>query len=174
MALGALRHGPVASRDGLHGDPEWGDQALHQERMGCDDACISGARGGCLGGVETLGDALGIVHVMLAEAGVEGGTAGELDRREGRLATQDVTEERGIFRLQSVQPLRDSVLEGTRQAVGHPDCVTDHAPAMVDERCEGAHRGARGAGAVAAWRDGCAAMRAGGRCPSERLWRGWA
>ena len=42
MALGALRDGGVEIGDGLQGDPELGDEGLHQERMGRDDAVIGG------------------------------------------------------------------------------------------------------------------------------------
>ena len=79
---------------------------------------------------------------MRTEEGFEGGTAGELHRLEGRPATQEVAEDRGVFLLQPVQHMREIILEGTGQAVGDPDFVTDHATAVFDELCEGAHRGA--------------------------------
>ena len=41
-----------------------------------------------------------------------------------------------------MQHLREIVLEGTGQAVGDPHCVADHAAAVFDELCEGAHGGA--------------------------------
>jgi hypothetical protein len=63
-------------------------------------------------------------------------------RFEGRPATQEVAEDRRIFLLQPVQHVREIVLEGTSQAVGDPDFVTDHAAAVCDELGEGAHRGA--------------------------------
>src|SRR5262252_9156655 len=71
---------------------------------------------------------------MRAAEGVERGTAGELERREGRPAPQDVAEDWGVLLLEPLQPLRESVLAGNRQTVGNPDCGTDHATAMCDER----------------------------------------
>ena len=44
--LRALCNGGVEIGDGLQGDPELGDQGLHQERMGHDDACIGRERCG--------------------------------------------------------------------------------------------------------------------------------
>src|SRR5215471_7467808 len=46
MALGALCNGTVEIGDGLQGDPELGDQGLHQERIGRNDTFIRG-EGGC-------------------------------------------------------------------------------------------------------------------------------
>ena len=76
MALSALRDGGVAIGDGPHGDPELGDEGLHQERMGGNDAFISGEGGRRLDGLDTLCDDIGIAHVMRTEEGFEGGTAG--------------------------------------------------------------------------------------------------
>ena len=142
MALRALRDGGVKIGEGLQGAPELGHEGLNQERMGRHDACIGGEGGSRLASLETRCDDLGIAHVMRTEEGCEGGTAGELDRFEGGPATQEVAEDRRIFLLQPVQHVREIVLEGTRQAVGDPDCVTDHAAAGCDELGEGAHRGA--------------------------------
>src|SRR5262249_41288052 len=127
MALRALRDGGVELGNGLQGDPELSDEGLHQERIGRNDAFISGK--GCrrLDGLDTLGDDLGIAHVMLTEEGVESGTAGELNRLEGWPATQEVAEDRGVFLLKPVQHLREIVLQGTGQAVGDPDFVANHA-----------------------------------------------
>ena len=44
MALGALRDGGVEIGDGLQGDTELGDEGLHQERIGGDDAFIGESR----------------------------------------------------------------------------------------------------------------------------------
>src|SRR4030095_15376005 len=142
MALCALRDGGVKIGDGLQGDPELSDEGLYQERMGCDDTVIGGEGYGRFDGLETLGDDLGVAHMMLAEEGLEGGTASELRRLEGRPATQEVAEDGGVFLLKPVQHLRDIVLEGPGQAVGAPYCVADHAATVCDELCEGAHRGA--------------------------------
>ena len=40
MVLSALRDGGVAIGEGLQGDTELGNEGLHQERLGCDDAFI--------------------------------------------------------------------------------------------------------------------------------------
>ena len=142
MALRALRDGGVEIGDGLQGDPELGDEGLHQERLGCDDAVIGGEGCGRFDGLDTLGDDIGVAHVMLAEEGREGGTARALRRLEGWPATQEVAEDRGVFLLKPVQHVREIVLEGTGQAVGAPDFVADHAATVFDELGEGAHRGA--------------------------------
>lgn len=142
MALRVLRDGGVAISEGLQGDTELGDEGLHQERIGRDDAFIGGK--GCrrLDGLDTLCDDLGIAHVMRTEEGVESRTAHELRRLERRPATQEVAEDRRVFLLKPVQHVRERVLEGPGQAVGDPACIADHAAPVCDELCEGAHRGA--------------------------------
>src|SRR4029434_8312226 len=125
MALRALRDGGVKIGDGLQGDPELGHEGLHQERMGRNDTCIGGEGCSRLDSLDPLCDDIGIAHVMRTEEGFEGGTAGELYRFEGRPATQEVAEDRRIFLLKPVQYVRAIVLEGTSQAVGDPDFVTD-------------------------------------------------
>ena len=142
MALSALRDDGVASGEGRHGDTELGDEGLHQERMGRDDACIGGEGGGRCEGLDTRCDAIGRAHVRRTEAGVEGGTARAWRRLAGRPATQDVAAARGVLLLQPVQHVRESVLEGPGQAVGDPHGVADHAATVGDELGEGAHRGA--------------------------------
>src|SRR5262245_56719384 len=59
MALRALRDGGVEIGDGLQGDSELGDEGLHQEYSGRDDAFIGGE--GCrrFDGLDTLCDDLG-------------------------------------------------------------------------------------------------------------------
>ena len=142
MALGTLRDGGVAIGDGLQGDTELGDEGLHQKRMGRDDAFIGGEGSRRFDGFDTLCDDIGRAHVMRTEEGCEGSTAGELHCCEGRPATQEVAEDRGVFLLKPVQHLRARVLEGTGQAVGEPHFVADHAAAVCDELCEGTHGGA--------------------------------
>jgi hypothetical protein len=44
MGLGAWRDGAIKVGNGLHGDTEWGDEGLHQEHSGGDDAVIGGQR----------------------------------------------------------------------------------------------------------------------------------
>jgi hypothetical protein len=142
MALRALRAGGVEIGDGLQGDPALGDEGLHQERMGRDDACIGREGDGRCDGLDTLCNDLGVAHVMLTEEGFEGSTARELRRLEGRPATEKVAEDRRVFLLKPVQHVRERVLEGPGQAVGDPDVVADHAAPVCDELGEGAHRGA--------------------------------
>ena len=79
---------------------------------------------------------------MRTEEGFEGGTARALHRLEGRPATQEVAEDRGVFLLKPVQHVREIVLEGTGEAVGDPHFVADHAAPVFDELGEGAHGGA--------------------------------
>jgi hypothetical protein len=138
--LSALRHGGVAIGDGVQGDTELGNEGLPQERIGHDDACIGRAGCGGCAGLETLGDDLGIAHVMRPEAGCEGGTASALHRLEGRPATQEVAKERGVLLLQPVEHVRERVLEGPGEAVGAPHFVADHAAPVCDELGEGAPR----------------------------------
>jgi hypothetical protein len=142
MALRRRRDGGVARGAGLHGDAELGDAGLHQERIGRHDACLGGEGGRRLDGVETLCDDLGIAHVMRTEAGGKGGSTGEWYRLEGRPATQEGAEERGVFVLTPVQHLRERVLAGPGQAVGDPAGVADHVTTVCDELSEGAPRGA--------------------------------
>ena len=44
MVLGALRDSLVEVGNGLYGDTELGDEGLHQEHIGGDDAVIGGQR----------------------------------------------------------------------------------------------------------------------------------
>jgi len=74
-ALRARRAGGVAISEGLQGGMARGAEGLHQERMGRADTVIGGEGGGRFDGLDTLGDALGIAHVMRTAAGCEGGTA---------------------------------------------------------------------------------------------------
>jgi hypothetical protein len=113
MALRALRDGAVDISEGLQGGTALGDEGLHPERMGRDDPVIGGEGCGCLDGLETLGDDIGIAHMMRMEEGFKDGTARALHR-----------------------------LEGPGQAVSDPHFVTDHTATVLDELCEGAHGGA--------------------------------
>ena len=142
MALRTRRDGGVEIGESLPGDSERGDEGLNQEGIGRDDACIGGEGCGGFDALDTRGDDSGRAHVVRTEEGCEGGTAGEWHRREGRPATQEVAEDRGVFLLKPLQHMRARVLECTGQAVGAPPCVADHAATGFDELCEGAHRGA--------------------------------
>src|SRR5215510_3002687 len=87
--------------------------------------------------------AIGIAHRMRTEGVCEDGTAREWRRLEGRPATQEVAEDRGVCLLKPLEHRWNIVLEGTGQAVGAPHCVTDHTATGRDELGEGAHSGAR-------------------------------
>ena len=128
-----MRDGSVEVDNRLQGDAELGDEGLDQERMGRDNTVIGGERDGRFDGLDTLGDDSGIAHVMRTEEGSESGPASELHRLEGRPATQEVAEDRGVFLLKPVQDMREIVLERTGQAIGDPDFVTDHTAAVFDE-----------------------------------------
>ena len=91
-------------------------------------------------GLETMGDARCSTHVMVTEAGFEGGAAGELHGVEGWPAAENVAEDGGVFLLQPVQHVRERVLQGPGEAVGDPDGVADHAAAGCDAWGERPHR----------------------------------
>jgi hypothetical protein len=80
--------------------------------------------------------------MVVAEEGFQGRAPGELRGFEGRPAAQNVTENAGVFVLEPLEHLREIILQGTREAVGEPDFVVDHAAAVFDELVERAHRGA--------------------------------
>src|SRR2546428_4673728 len=67
MVLRALRDGGIEIGDGLQGGPELGNEGLHQERIGRDDAFIGSEGCGRFDGLDTLGDDIGIAHVMRTE-----------------------------------------------------------------------------------------------------------
>ena len=62
MLLGALRHGFVEVGNGLQGDAELGDEGLHPEDMGSDDAVIGRPRDGACDGLEAGVDDVGSAH----------------------------------------------------------------------------------------------------------------
>src|SRR5215471_5196954 len=110
---------------------------------------------------------------MRPAEGCAGGPARTWRRFEGGPATQDVAEDCGGFLLKPMQPVRARVLEGTGEAVGAPHFVADHAAPLCDELGARASWGSA-AGEAVVCRDGCAAVRAGGRRPWGRLWPSWA
>jgi hypothetical protein len=71
MVLGPLREGGVDSGAGLPGAPARGDESLHQQRLGRDDAGSGGEGGRRFDGVDTLGEASGIAHVRRTDKGCE-------------------------------------------------------------------------------------------------------
>ena len=145
MVLRALCDGLVEVGNGLHGDPELGDEGVHEEDIGGDDAVIGGQRSGALDGLDAGGDKVGRAHVVGTEEAFQSSTACELRGFEGGPAAEEVAKDRGIFLGKPVQDLRKVVFERTGQAVGQPDFVADQAPAVLDELRQGAHGGALGA-----------------------------
>ena len=145
MVLGALRDGAIKVGNGLHGDTELGDEGLHQEHIGGDDAVICGQRSCALDGFDAGGDHVGRAHVMGPEEALKGGATCELGGFEGRPAAQEVTKDRRIFLLKPLQDVWEVVFEGTGQAVGETDCVADQSPTVFDALRQGAHGGALGA-----------------------------
>lgn len=143
MALGLRGDGGVDIGPRLPGDAELSDTGLDQPGRGRDAAVSRGAGGGRLDGVQTWGDDVGRAHVLVTAAGFQGGTTGELPGLEGGPAPQEVAAQRGVCVLQPGQHGRAVVLAGTGQAVGDPDGVVDHAPAIFDELCERPHHGTR-------------------------------
>ena len=144
MVLGALRDGVVEVGNGRHGDTELGDEGLHQEHIGGDDAVIGGQRARTLDGLEAGGDHGGRAHVVGPEEALKGGATRELGGFEGWPAAQEVTKDRRIFLLKPLQDVREGVCEGTGQAVGATHVVADQAPAVFHEWRQGAHGGALG------------------------------
>jgi hypothetical protein len=90
-----------------------GDEGLHEEHIGGDDAVIGGERHGTLDGLEAGVDDVGRAHVVGPEAPLQGGAACELCGFEGRPAAQEVAKERRIFRGKPWQDLWKGVFEGT-------------------------------------------------------------
>ena len=145
MVLRALCDGFVKVGNGLQGDPELGDEGVHEEDIGGDDAVIGGQRLGALDGLDAGGDDVGRAHVVGTEEAFQSGAACELHGFEGGPAAEEVAKEHGIFLLKPLQDLREVVFEGTGQAVGQTDFVADQATAVLDELRQGAHGGALGA-----------------------------
>ena len=145
MVLRALGDGFVEVGNGLQGDPELGDEGLHKEDIGGDDAVIGGQRSGALDGFDAGGDQVGRAHVVGPEEAFQSGAACELRGFEGGPAAEEVAKDRRIFLGKPLQDLWKVVFEGTGQAVGQTDFVADQATAVLDELRQGAHGGALGA-----------------------------
>ena len=65
--------------------------------MGGDDARIAGHRRGRFDGLETFGDDVSRAHVVVAAEGLKESAPGEVRRCEGRPATENVTQDPGVF-----------------------------------------------------------------------------
>jgi hypothetical protein len=145
MVLGAWRDGVINVGEGLHGDAELGDEGLHQEDIGGDDAVIGSQRSRALDGLDAGRDHVGRRHVVGPEAVFQGRAPRELGGVEGRPAAQAGTKDRGIFVLKPREDMRAGVVERTGQAVGQTDVGADQATAVLDAWRQGAHGGALGA-----------------------------
>src|SRR5438128_11133247 len=108
MVLGALWDGFVEVGNGLQGDPELGDEGVHEEDIGGDDAVIGGQRSGALDGLDAGGDHVGRTYVVGTEEAFQGSATRELGGFEGRPAAQEVTKDRRIFLLKPLQDVGSS------------------------------------------------------------------
>src|SRR5215467_5634502 len=145
MVLGALRNRGIEVGNGLQRDAELGNERLPQEHIGGDDTVIGGERPGTLARLEASIDDVNTAHVVSPEEPFQSGAARKLRGFESGPAAEEVTKDRGIFVRKPVQDLWKVVFEGTGQAVGQTDFVTDQAPAVLDELRQGAYGGALGA-----------------------------
>ena len=145
MVRRAVGQGVVAVGHGLQGDPELGDEGVHEEAIGGDDACSGGQRSGALDGLEAGGDAVGRAHVVGTEEAVHRGTACAWHGCAGGPAAEDVAKAHGSVRGKPLQDLREGVCAGTGQAGGQTDGVADQATAVRDTWRQGAPGGTVGA-----------------------------
>ena len=139
MALGERRDGFIEVCNGLQGDAELGDEGVHQEDIGGDDAFIGRQREGALDRLDARVNDIGSADVMGTEEGLQGGATRELCGFEGGPAAQEVAKECRIFLSKPLQDMREVVFEGTGQAIRQTDFVADEAPAVFDELRQGAH-----------------------------------
>ena len=112
MVLSALRDGFVEVGNGLQGDPELGDEGLHEEGIGGDNAVIRWSAHGALDGLDAGRDDVGRAHVVGPEEALQSGATCELRGFEGRPAAQEVAKDRRIFLLKPLQHLRESSFSG--------------------------------------------------------------
>jgi hypothetical protein len=144
MALSTLDDDAVEVSNPLQGDPELGDEGVHEEDIGGDDTVIGRQRSGALDGLDAGSNQVSRAHVVGTEEAFQSGAACELGRFEGGPAAEEVAKDRGIFLGKPLQNLWKGVFERTGQAVGQTDFVADQATAMLDELRQGAHGGALG------------------------------
>jgi hypothetical protein len=145
MVLSALCDDIVEVGNGLQGDPELGDEGMHEEDIGGDDTVIGRQRSGALDGLDAGGNQVGRTHVVGTEEAFQGSATRELGSFEGGPAAEEVAKDRGIFLGKPLQNLWKVVFEGTGQTVGQTDFIADQATAVLDELRQGAHGGALGA-----------------------------
>ena len=145
MVLGALRDGVVEVGNGLQGDAELGDEGLHQEGIGGDDAVIGGQRHGALDGLDAGGDDVGRRTWWARKKPSRVVRRASCAALRVGPAAEEVAKDRRIFLRKPLQDLGKVVFEGTGQAIGQTDFVADQAPAVFDELRQGAHGGALGA-----------------------------
>lgn len=145
MVLGALRNSGIEVGNGLQRDAEVGNESVHQENIGGDDTVIGGERPGTLDSLEAGIDDVNRAHMVSPEEPFQSRAARKVRGFESWPAAEDVTKDHGIFVGKPLQDLWKVVFEGTGQAVGQTDFVTDQAPAVLDELRQGAYGGALGA-----------------------------
>ena len=78
--------------------------------------------------------------MVLAKEAIEGRTACQMDRFEGRPLGEKVAEDSCVLVGKPLQDLRKIVFQGTREAVGETDLVTHEAPAICHRLCQSTHR----------------------------------
>jgi len=144
MVLSTLDDDAVEVSNPLQGDPELGDEGVHEEDIGGDNTVIGRQRSGALDGLDAGSNKVRRAHVVGTEEAFQSGAACELGRFEGGPAAEEVAKDRGIFLGKPLQNLWKVVFKRTGQAVGQTDFVADQATAMLDELRQGAHGGALG------------------------------
>jgi len=142
MTLGMRRDGGVKILDRLQGGPELADEGVHEQHIGGDNARIGGQGDGSLDGVEALCNNICRAHMVLANEGLQGRAAGQLGSLQGWPAAENITKHDRVFVLQPLERLRERVFQGAREPMGDPPCVSNHAPAVCNELCQGTHDGA--------------------------------
>jgi hypothetical protein len=144
MGLSTLEDDAVEVSNALQGDPELGDEGVHEEDIGGDDTVIGRQSSGALDGLDAGSHKVSRAYVVGTEEAFQSGAACEVDRFEGGPAAEDVAKDRGLFLGKPLQNLWKVVFERPGQAVGQTDGVADQATAMLDELPSGAHGGAWG------------------------------
>jgi len=133
----------VKGLDRLPGGPELADEGVNEPPMGGDEALIEGQGDGRLDGVEARRDHIRRAPMGLANAGLQGSAAGQWGSLQGWPAAENGTHNDRVCVLTPGSRLRDIVVQGARATSGEPHVVSTHAPAVVDEWCQGTPGGAR-------------------------------
>ena len=148
MRLGVWCDGGVAVGNGLQSHAALGDEGLHQQGVGGDDAVIGRQGEGTLARLEAGGHAFGSADMRGPAAGLQGGAARAWRRFASGPAAQEVAKTHRFFVRKPLEDVGEGVFEGTGQALRQPACVADEAPTVCDALCQGtphcAVRGERG------------------------------